>query len=277
MKVNRICSGTVLYNPEIPLLMRHFESIKNQVEKMYVVDNGSKNIKDIRSVVCEFSNLELIENKRNKGIARALNQLFEKAKESKFDWLISFDQDSICEKNFVSDLKKELLKEKSVGIIAPVIVDRNVGIVGHNPTTRKDVRTCITSGSLTNIEAWERVGKYDEVMFIDSVDFEFCYRLRKNGFRVIQTPNVTLSHTVGEAKKCRFLFWKFNNLIHSPFRHYYMAQNRVYFPKKHKLWGRFIRGNYRNLKSIFIVLIYEDQKRKKVASILKGWKKGLGL
>ena len=277
MSVNRICSGTVLYNPNIELLKKHLNSIKNQVDRIYLVDNGSSNIVEISNVVQTYDKLELISNKKNYGIAKALNQLFEKAKANEYDWIITFDQDSICDGKLVEDLKSELLKEQSVGVMAPIIIDRNVGVVGHNPSKRQDVRTCITSGSLTSIKAWEKIGKYDEKMFIDSVDFEFCYRMRKSGFRVIQTPAVKMSHAVGEAEKCRFLFWTFRNYVHSPFRHYYMAQNRVYFPKKHRLLGRFIRGNIRNLRSILIVLLYEDNKKNKITNIIKGWKHGLAM
>ena len=111
-------------------------------------------------------------------------------------------------------------------------------------------------------------------MFIDSVDFEFCYRIRKAGYKVIQTSNVELEHSLGEGKIVSFLGLKFRNNEHSAFRCYYIAQNNIYYPLKHHLWLHLIRGNLRNLKHIIIVLLYEKNKEKKIISILRGWLKG---
>lgn len=166
-----------------------------------------------------------------------------------------------------------LSREPNLGIVAPVIIDRNVGVVGHNPSKKySHVNTCITSGAFSKISAWEKIGKYDESMFIDSVDFEYCYRMRKNGFGVIQVKDVTLLHELGESSKKNFLFWKVNVTGHSAFRKYYIARNNVYYPLKHHLWLHFIRGNIRNLGLILIVLLYETPKKEKVRSICKGWR-----
>lgn len=102
--------------------------------------------------------------------------------EHNYLWMLSLDQDSVCSNEFVEKMKPYLSVESNLGIVAPVIVDRNVGIVGHNPTSNyAHVKTCITSGCFSNIEAWRVIDGYDESMFIDSVDFDFCYRIRKKG------------------------------------------------------------------------------------------------
>lgn len=105
---------------------------------------------------------------------------------------------------------------------------------------------------------WETIGGYDEQMFIDSVDFEFCYRLRANGYKVLQTSVLRLEHSLGDSKILRFLWIKFRNSEHNAFRTYFIAQNNIYYPKKHHLWLHLIRGNLRNIKQILIVLGYEN-------------------
>lgn len=37
-------------------------------------------------------------------------------------------------------------------------------------------------------------------MFIDSVDFEFCYRVRQAGYLVIQSRKLSLDHSIGKGK-----------------------------------------------------------------------------
>lgn len=266
-----ITAGIVTFNPDLDRLKENVNAILPQVDKVIIFDNGSINQK---SIELEYQNSAIIiKSERNVGIAAALNGLMKKSEELGATWMLSLDQDSVCPQNFCEQTRTYLYKEDNFGIVAPVIVDRNVGIVGHNPEKEyKSVRTCITSGAFTRIDVWNKIGGYDESMFIDSVDFEFCYRVRQAGYKVVQVRDVQLLHELGSSEKRRFLFWELDITGHSAFRKYYIARNNVYYPKKHHLWIRFIRGNYRNLKMIVIVLLYEDNKKEKIRSILSGWK-----
>lgn len=274
--MSSIYAGIVTYNPELLRLKDNISAIQKQVPFVIIFDNGSNNFEDIMKITSEFSNTKMLASKTNMGIAAALNRLMQWGYENDYDWMLSLDQDSICTSNYVSTMKPYLTVEESLGVVAPVIVDRNVGVVGHNPELEyAHVNTCITSGALSKIFAWKKIGEYDESMFIDSVDFEYCYRMRKYGYGVIQVKNVHLLHEIGKSEKRRFLFWKIDVKNHSAFRKYYMARNNVYYPMKHRLWLHFIRGNIRNLQMGVIVLIYESDKKKKMKSILAGWKDGL--
>ena len=271
----RISCGIVSFNPDIDLLQSNIEAIKDQVEQVYVVDNGSNNVNAVERLTEQYSSVQLIKNPENRGIAAALNQCCEESTEDEYKWIVTLDQDSVCPEHFVDGLSQLIGIGKKVGIIAPLIVDRSVGVIGHHPNGYAEVRTCITSGAMTNLSVWNELKGFDEKMFIDSVDFEYCYRVRKAGYKVIQTDQVQLSHSIGEATICRFLFWKFKNTEHSAFRDYYIAQNNVYYPRKHRLWLHFLHGNIRNLRSVLIVSFYEDDKAEKVKSIFYGWRKGL--
>ena len=271
----KISCGIVSFNPDIELLQSNIEAIKNQVEQVFVVDNGSNNTNAVGRLVDKYNSVRLIKNAENRGIAAALNQCCKASFEAGYKWIITLDQDSICPEHCVDGLSQFIDVEKKVGIVAPLIVDREVGVLGHHPNGYAEVRTCITSGAMTNLAVWSALKGFDEKMFIDSVDFEYCYRVRKAGYKVIQTDQVQLSHSIGNATMCRFLFWKFKNTEHSAFRDYYIAQNNVYYPRKHRLWLHFLRGNIRNLRSILIVSCYEDDKAEKVKAIFDGWRKGL--
>lgn len=271
---NIITAGIVTFNPDLDRLKENVSAILPQVDKVVIFDNGSINQK---SIELEYQNSAIIiKSERNVGIAAALNSLMKKSEELGATWMISLDQDSVCSQNFCEQMRTYLYKEDNFGIVAPVIVDRNVGIVGHNPEKEyKTVRTCITSGAFTKVKVWQEIGGYDESMFIDSVDFEFCYRVRKAGYQVIQVRDVQLLHELGSSEKRKFLFWELDITGHSAFRKYYIARNNVYYPLKHNLWLHFIRGNARNVGLFFIVLIYENNKIVKIRAILHGWKDGL--
>lgn len=270
--MSMIYAGIVTYNPNIELLKQNIEAIRAQVNSVLISDNGSKNFTEIRKIADDY-NIEIINNRSNLGIASALNKLMQWGLDNAYEWMISLDQDSVCDSTYVLSMKPYLSVEADIGIVAPVIEDRSIGVVGHNPSDTYDhVNTCITSGAFTKIDVWDEVGGYDESMFIDSVDFEFCFRVRKAGFSVIQVSSVHLMHRIGNSKKRRFLFWKIDVQGHSAFRKYYISRNNVYYPLKHHLWIRFVRGNLRNIRLLLIVLLYEDDKRNKISAIMRGWK-----
>ena len=192
--------------------------------------------------------------------------------------MVSLDQDSVCPDDYWNKIKdfRDILP--NIGIVAPVICDRNVGIVGHNPKGQYGiVNTCITSGACVRMKAWEEVGGYDEKMFIDSVDFEFCYRVRKMGYFVIQTREVILEHSLGDAKLVRVGFFQKKVKKRSAFRYFYIAQNEIYYPKKHKLFLYLMRGNIRNVKHILSIFFWEKEKRQKIRAVLRGWKSGYNI
>ena len=272
MQISKIYAGIVTFNPEITRLKQNIDAISPQLKEVVLFDNGSQNIQQIKKLVEKYHNVYLIEGPKNKGIAAALNALMKWGCDKEYQWMLSLDQDSVCQEDFVKEMSKYLTIEKRLGIVAPVIKDRNIGIVGHNPVKKiQHVNTCITSGAFSNLKAWKRIGGYDERMFIDSVDFEYCYRMRKNKYGVIQVRDVQLLHEIGASEKRRFLFWNVVVNGHSAFRKFYIAQNNVYYPLKHHLWLHFIRGNFRNLGLMFVVLLYEDNKKDKLAAIIKGW------
>ena len=266
-----ITAGIVTFNPDLDRLKENIDAILPQVDNVIIFDNGSNNQAGIEETY--HNDVAFIKSDNNCGIAAALNALMKKSEELGASWMISLDQDSVCPRDFCNKMKNYLYKEDDFGIVAPVIVDRNVGVVGHNPDESfKSVRTCITSGAFVKMDVWKQIGGYDESMFIDSVDFEFCYRVRKAGYQVIQARDVRLLHELGKSEKKRFLFWKIDVTGHSAFRKYYIARNNVYYPLKHHLWIRAIRGNIRNIVLIGIVILYENNKREKLTSICKGWK-----
>lgn len=276
MIYEHIITGIITYNPNLNILKQNIISIANQCSKIVIVDNASKNITAIKEFVKNYDKkIEIICNSTNRGIAEALNQAMNYGITQEYEWMLSLDQDSVCPDGYIEDMIHYFYVEDNIAIVAPLIIERNVGIVGHNPTNiYAIVRTCITSGAFTKISCWKEVGGYDVKMFIDSVDFEFCYRIRKSGYKVLQTSSVRLEHSLGEGRLVNFLWFKIRDNEHNAFRCFYIAQNNIYYPKKHKLWLHLIRGNFRNLKQLFMVILYEKDKTEKIQAIIRGWKSG---
>ncbi|MCB5628885.1 glycosyltransferase family 2 protein [Bifidobacterium animalis] len=265
-------AGIVTFNPDIELLRKNIEAICAQVDLVIIVDNGSRNLEDIRPLA-DAHHCKLIPNAQNEGIATALNQIALAGKGDGYSWMLTLDQDSECPPDFCSTLSQFFSMNSRIAIVAPVIQDRDRGIIGHKPAgTYGEVRTCITSGSCTRLSAWEKIGGFDEKLFIDSVDFDFCYRIRKTGYVIIQTREAVLEHSIGEVKKNKLLGIPYSE--HSAFRYYYIPKNNIYYPLKNRLYLHALRGNARNMRNLLQVLFFEEDKKAKLKQIARGWVNG---
>jgi len=90
-------------------------------------------------------------------------------------------------------------------------------------------RELISSGGCTTRDVMEDVGLNDESLFIDYVDFEWCWRARKKGYLCGFTPGVTIKHMVGQ--KTIYIFG-YTIIISSPFRYYYQFRNHLWLSRR---------------------------------------------
>ena len=106
--MEKIVAGIISFNPEIKRLKENICAITNQCDCLYLIDNGSGNINDVIELLNKINDekITLIRNNKNKGIARALNQLCEIALGNGYEWIITLDQDSVCPLNLTAQYKK---------------------------------------------------------------------------------------------------------------------------------------------------------------------------
>lgn len=266
-----ISAGIVLYNPDTDRLKENINAIINQCTHIYLIDNGSDNINNISDLLEEYNDLKItvIYNQKNMGIASALNQLTEAAKKDNFNWILTLDQDSVSPLNIIKEFKKYTNKN-NVGMLCPVICDRNKDKIIKAEEGYIEVKECITSGSLLNINAWDEIGGFDDNMFIDGVDFDICYRLRQASYRILCVQSVVLLHELGHIEYHRFLFWKVIVKNHSAFRKYYIARNIIYIARKRKSLFLIFKGILQEIKVIGIAILYESDKFNKINRIFAG-------
>ena len=159
---------------------------------------------------------------------------------------------------------------QDIGTLCPVIYDRNKGEEIKAKEGSIEIDECITSGSLLNIKAWNKIGGFDENLFIDGVDFDICYRLKKNGYKILCIQSVVLLHELGHIEYHRFLFWRVLVKNHSAFRKYYIARNIIYIAKKRKSVLLVVKGLLQEIKMLGIVILYEEDKLNKSRCICRG-------
>ena len=128
----------VTYNPTVDF-RKHLELFYEEFKQIIIVDNGSK------PEVCDLlkqeakdkeKTLKIIFNKKNLGIATALNQGFQWAIEHGYTEVVTFDQDSFPSAGVVAELKKAQKKhpnKQSLAVIAPIIADPLVKVEARYP------------------------------------------------------------------------------------------------------------------------------------------------
>ena len=266
-----ISAGIVLFNPDIKRLKENIDAVIIQCTHLYLVDNGSGNVDEVKGLLNQYnqSKISILWNRENQGIAKALNQLTSAAQKEGFDWILTLDQDSVVPSNIVGEFEK-YINNSSVGILCPIICDRNKDEEIKINEDCTEIDECITSGSLLNIKAWSEIGGFDERMFIDGVDFDICYRLRQRGYKIYCIHSVVLLHEIGHIEYHRFLFWKVLVMNHSAFRKYYIARNIIYTAKKRRSTLLVVKGLLQEIKMIGIVIFYEEDKLNKSRCICRG-------
>lgn len=264
---NEICAGIVLFNPDIARLCENIKAIINQVDIVFLQDNGSANISEVEDLMSELPKAILLKSSQNKGIAWGLNRLCERAANSNYQWILTLDQDSVCPEGMIGAYCKYL---SDADMLCPKIVDRNYGILDGDNAEVTFVKKCITSGCLLNLNSWKKLCGFDEAMFIDGVDFEFCYRMIECGMKILRVNDVELNHEIGNITVRHFLGWKVIVKNHSAFRKYYIARNIIYMARKRKNVFLVMKGMLQEIKLVGIVILYENDRKEKIARIYKG-------
>ncbi|HEX4426178.1 MAG TPA: glycosyltransferase family 2 protein [Terriglobales bacterium] len=224
-----VCAVIVTYNPQARFV-EDVAAIAAQVGCVVVVDNGSSNesAKPLLGLETRPS-YKIIRNLQNLGIAAALNQGVNYAIDGGFDWICTFDQDSSVGDGFISIMLETYFRSadlEKVALITPTYVDRDSGIPVRLRRARNgEILATMTSGTLVPTKAIRKLGLFDETLFIDGVDTEFCLRARRQGMSILQSPAV-LTHSLGRTTYHHLLGLHFGATNHSAARRYYIARNR---------------------------------------------------
>ncbi len=192
--------------------------------QIVVVDNGSHDgtveflEEEYRRQAAEAGvEFELIRNETNLGACTARNQGLERARG---DYISFMDNDvAIRSRSWLGRLRDVLEEDETVGIVGPKLVfpfkPYDIQFAGagisrsgrvkyfgrgearddpqHNQ--RGEMQCLISACWLMKAEVPEQVGGLDEVFNpAQFEDFDFCYRAREAGWRIVYEPSVEMYH-----------------------------------------------------------------------------------
>ncbi|WP_417223849.1 glycosyltransferase family 2 protein [Amphritea sp.] len=239
----KVIAIIITFNPDVKEVVGLIKSTEPQVDRIFVVDNGSDDstINAIRNVLSGDS--LVLENNTNVGVSVALNKGILEAKKVNASHVVFFDHDSLPSKNMISILlstieikNKEGVKVGAVGpkyidvkgtSLSPFVVLDGVCLKRVECTIDEIVNVdfLITSGSLISMDVFRVVGMMDESLFIDYVDTEWCLRALNKGYSFYGVGSAVMHHDLGD---------EFVNVfgrtvcVRSPIRNYYIIRNGVW-------------------------------------------------
>ena len=279
----KVAAIIISYNPDNNLL-DSINLLINQVEKIIIVDNGSesekkKNINLIKDINNE--KIKIIFNQENLGIATALNIGVKDALKQGYNWILTMDQDSKVSSNMIEKMFEvystiDESERKDILSIFSNFVDERIQSIEENSEMNayEYVDADITSGNLLKAEVFDKVGFFDDSLFIDLVDTDFCMRLNEENIKMIKVRDAILYHSLGESQTVKSIFGKFNTSNHSALRRYYMTRNRFYTWEKYKDLNSFTLNRDKKLfkKEFIKIILGEKDKINKIKMVFKGYK-----
>lgn len=281
----------ICFHPDHELLVQLVARLSPQVATVLVLNNGGMS-QTLRSEISCFENLAIYDFGENRGIAAALNEGFSRAAAADVSFVVTFDQDSCPEQDHVArlvnhwldfSLQKDGLRK--MGAIGPSFYDaRNTHF--EYPFYRasglkviKNYASCgqtvveadalITSGMLVPTEIWRNGCRFDENLFIDFVDTEWCFRTGSLGYVHYGCFDVIMKHELSEASPFKFLGLMV--LKYSPIRRYYHFRNcfylvsRTYVPLAFRI--RLVGGL---ILRFFTLPLVDDKPASSIKSIAAG-------
>lgn len=138
----------------------------------------------------------------------------------------------------------------------------------------REVDVAIASGSLLPLAVVDAVGAFDESLFIDAVDTEWCLRARTLGYVILAVGSARLGHCLGDASRRIWLPGGWRRVpIHAPQRTYTITRNNLRicrYPHVPAAWRRYVRAML--LRRLGFFLLLGPQRLAHLAALWRGWR-----
>lgn len=200
-------------------------SIHHTSYKVFVVDNNSSDgtVQMLRS---EFNDINIIANKTNEGFAKANNEAI-KISDSKYVMLLN--PDTIVKDNALDIMVDYMEKNKEVGITGCKLFNKD-GSLQESCRRFPDIKTyscillklhtlfpnmkCLKNYFMKDMD-YDKINEVDQVMgaalmfrsnvlggksFLDEdywiwfEEVDFCYKVKKKGYKIVYIPNANIIH-----------------------------------------------------------------------------------
>jgi rhamnosyltransferase len=290
-----IPAAIVTFHPDTAWPAR-LDAVLREHPRVVVVDNSTsaEGRAFVSAIIAARAGASLHALSENPGIGAALNLAFSALADEGHARAVAYDQDSTPAPGFAAALSATATAMPHAAVIGanwidprrpdrPALFLHAAGPFGFGfrriAATRdlSDLLCVITSGSLFDLAVWRALGGFDERLFLDLVDTEYCLRARLAGHDIAAAATARLEHHRGEKHPVRLLGRDFYPAHTPPFRLRCLSRNRILI---------FRRLRLRPLAWVFYELAYaaklladslflENRKIARLSAMLEGTWDGL--
>lgn len=222
-----------------------FESLKAGAYKnieMIFVDNGSKDA-SLEFVDENYPEIKRIDNKENLGLAIASNR---GASAAKGKYLFFFNNDTIADRNMISELVRNAETDKEIGICGCTtmtydgkgVINSGVACDIYGYPYGDGEPLYVDAAIFIRKDVFEEIGGFDPKMFLYGEDRDICWRTFLYGYKVVVVPTSFFFHdSFCSMKGGKYVtnVWKRHigerNLIRSLIKNYSLLNFIRIFPK----------------------------------------------
>lgn len=267
-----IAAVVILYNTNNNIV-NNISSYIDFVDKIYLIDNSDFSNSNLFEDYQFNGKLHYHSNNGNLGIATALNIGCELALKNGFKWVLTMDQDSKFAK--LSEAAKNQILNCTDNTIALFYPNYEIEGVLYDKYIREDNEPIVvmTSGNFINLDIYAKLKGFEDKLFIDYVDVDYCLKVRGAGYKIANLSDLILIHELGFSKHISILNMKMIVTNHSKLRRYYITRNRLFVRKKYKNISAVFNKTEKRvfMNDILKIIFFEQDRIQKLKSIIRGY------
>jgi rhamnosyltransferase len=217
-----------------------------QLDHVVVVDDGSPPSSAPIFARLQEAGAAVVHQPGNTGIASALNAGLQAADAWRPSYYLTLDQDSRIAGDYVDQALKTygnaIASGLDVGFICASAYSGHAVPIQASEGGFMHAFDPMQSGFLIPRSTVERLGDFDEGLFIDGVDSEYTMRARAGGLAVLVGEGCTIEHDLGQrqpgllfGRQVRLRGMDVSYNYHSPSRVYYICRNGTVLTKRYAL------------------------------------------
>lgn len=213
------CAAIILYHPTAGEL-NNVLAYAAIFPRVLVYDNTEGGIDAAaKQKITAVKGVTLVASGSNNGLSIAYNVLCKEAiAEGLYTHIVIYDQDSVPDKENIDRLKNYILTDsrKNIAVYGPRVIEPSAEKIMPLAKDEQDADFLISSGAFIDLKIYQETDGFDENLFIDMIDYDYCYTVQAKGYRVIQYNKSLMHHAIGSYKQ----YGKRLVRQHSPLRKY---------------------------------------------------------
>ncbi|MGR5547049.1 glycosyltransferase [Vibrio sp. PNB22_2_2] len=279
------------YNPNFNHLKKMIKNILSSDRELHIIVYDNTEFLDVKKETNHFSDeifkshkITILSNGINEGLSIAFNNSINYALNDiseNIKGFFFFDQDSTVESSQICGLLDEfaLLNIGNVGVFGAQPVDKNgdsyirQAQMLSESSNYIETDFVISSFSYVPLETINKIGLFDEDLFIDLVDSEYSFRCSANGLLNLVSKKIKFEHCIGVSR--HKLLGLRGYSVSSPIRNYYQSRNLILVGRKYG-WFKFIATKLsKRFLQVLLSGFHEGNTLERVSFFYRGVKDGV--